>query len=377
VASITIALVRKKKIRKINMYSCTLLVLPKPTLGSVNVFERGALFAALLGLLVVTAPAATIRVPVDQPTIQGAINAANNGDLILVWPGTYFEHIDYHGKAISLYAKAGPTQTIIDGGNTGTAAVTFQMHEGAQSVLSGFTIQHATATSGISLLLASPTIIGNVFQNNVQQTGGFGAAIGGNNSSPVIENNTFISNSCDTQFDAGVVSFINGSSPHIINNIFMSNPCSAITLGLPQGTSPVVANNTIVQNRVGVRVDARVPTSAHLYANNILVANNVGLQVDFLVSGNEPTWTNNLVFNNGTNYSGIPDQTGQHGNISSDPRFLSQVTFQLRRTSPAVDAGTLSVPGLPPTDFAGNPRVFDGNGDGSALPDIGALEFIP
>jgi len=238
--------------------------------------------------------------------------------------------------------------------------VTLQSGEGTHSTLSGFTIQHGSAAfgAGVTLTFASATITRNVFRNNAQGSGGFGAAIGGNGSSPVIERNTFQANTCDTQFLSGVVSFVNSSSPLIINNIFFRNPCRAINMTLPEGNHPEIANNTIVQNSVGVRVDARVPTSTQLYANNVIVANDVGLQVDFLIPGNEPTWMNNLVFNNTINYSGIADQTGLNGNVSVDPQFVATRNFQLQPTSPAIDAGTLSVPNLPPTDFAGHIRGF-------------------
>src|SRR5690349_4799345 len=42
----------------------------------------------------------TIHVPGDQPTIQAAINAAADGDIVLVADGHYKENINFSGKAI-------------------------------------------------------------------------------------------------------------------------------------------------------------------------------------------------------------------------------------------------------------------------------------
>jgi serine protease len=340
--------------------------------------SQGVLASVVVCLLIATSDAALIHVPADQPTIQQAIDVANNGDLILVSPGTYFENIDYRGKSITVRSVAGPNQTILDGQNAGPV-VTFQTNEQAQSVLSGFTIQHGYAAvgGGVMLSATSPTITRNIFRANTQAAGGFGAAIGGDGASPTIERNTFDANSCGTSLLSGVVSFVNASAPLIINNIFQNNPSRAINLTLPAGYSPVVANNTIVQNSVGLRVDASVPEGTLFCANNIIVGNGVGLLVDYLTIGCQPTWMNNLVYNNGANYSGITDQTGLNGNVCADPQFLAKRNFRLKSSGPAIDAGTLLVPNLPATDFAGNPRSVDGNGDGSAIPDIGAFEFVP
>jgi len=66
-----------------------------------------------------------------------------------------------------------------------------------------------------------------------------------------------------------------------------------------------------------------------------------------------------------------PRDVAGPGNISANRRFINlrRFNFALRPDSPAIDAGTRAVPGLPRRDFAGEPRVVDGDQNGTGLPD--------
>ena len=82
--------------------------------------------------------AATINVPVDYTTIQAAIDAAGNGDVILVAAGTYAEAILIDAKNLTITGAGTGSSTI-----SGTALETdyiVRITNGAVVDFSGFTV---------------------------------------------------------------------------------------------------------------------------------------------------------------------------------------------------------------------------------------------
>lgn len=342
----------------------------------------------LIALLVLSAPASlaqatTLRVPTDHPTIQAAIDAAADGDKVVINPGVYSEQIDFLGKAITVTSRDGPANTIIDGMGAVTVVIFFS-GEGRSSVLSGLTIRNGLADIGAGVFIgsSSPTIRDNIFTGNHDHNDGWGVGIGGaGGGAPLIERNLFHSNVCGTTFLAGIVAIVNGSEPQIINNVFRDNGnCPAVNLTLEDGLLPQVSNNTFVGNKTGVYVDSRTGGSHHLVRNNIIVGNDVGIEVAFATGTlGLPRTLNNLVYGNDEDYRGLANQTGLDGNLSAPPLFRNEAQddFHLTANSPAIDAGESSAMTPPRTDFDRSDRPIDGNGDGAAVIDIGAFEFDP
>lgn len=128
-------------------------------------------------------------------TIQAAIHDANNGDLIKVYPGTYYETVDFNGVSCSV-SSTKPNDwdvvaaTIIDA-NGLENVVTFENSEDANAVLRGFTI--TGGQRGIYCSGASPKIRNCVIIDN--HCSGYGGGIhDGNSSSPKLTNCFFVEN---------------------------------------------------------------------------------------------------------------------------------------------------------------------------------------
>lgn len=117
--------------------------------------------------------AATIHVPENQPTIQSGIDAAENGDTVLVNDGIYTGegnvNISFGGKQITVKSRNGAEATIIDCQETpNTRGFAFESKETHASVLNGFTIKNGVHDlgGGIYCHTASPTIQNCIITQN-------------------------------------------------------------------------------------------------------------------------------------------------------------------------------------------------------------------
>jgi len=188
--------------------------------------------AAFLGVisLVSVAPATVIHVPQEYPTIQAGVDAAVDGDTVLVADGTYVGYgnrdIDPGGKAIVVMSKNGAEATIVDCQGTSSdphRGFLFHCGEDSSTVVRGFTVRNGWAHcgAGMDCYYSSPTIVGNVITGNTTPLCLWyeGGGIYCIESSAIIVGNTITENAAG--FGGGVAfSYL---SPTIVDNTIADN----------------------------------------------------------------------------------------------------------------------------------------------------------
>jgi hypothetical protein len=314
------------------------------------------LLSVLLALIVLCSTSvfgATIRVPTDYPTIQAGIDAAVGGDIVIVADGTYVgsgnKDLDFKGKAITVKSENGPDNCVIDCQGNGRG-FHFYSYETQSSVVSGFTITNGHAK--------------------------YGGAIECNTSSPTITNCKIIGNTADNV--GGGIRCGSGwwSSCTITNCIIIGNTAlwgGGIYLNdaRAQITNSTITGNTASYTGGGMRISASPAT----ITNSILWGNTPSeLSID---PGGVPA-TPTISYCDIKSYEHTDPTT-----IHTDPLFVdvsgqnpAEWDLHLQSSSPCIDTGSNVAPGLPATDFEGDPRKIDGDGDGTAIADMGADEYV-
>lgn len=179
-------------------------------------------------------PGGGLNVPSMYPTIQAAIDAAADGQEIVLADGVYTgagnRDLDFGGKHPILRSASGdPTQCILDvqgGPGDEHRAFVFSSGETSAAVVDGVTIRNGFTTGGggaIRLDGSSPTLRNILFLNNEAGTGG---AIHGQASSPAIEGCTFHGNAADQ----GQAIYCEGGSAPTANCVLITG---SIGSGLP------------------------------------------------------------------------------------------------------------------------------------------------
>ena len=263
--------------------------------------------------------AATLRVPQDFPTVQGAVAASISGDAIAVSPGLYAIPASacslangsqstcglvlHDGTAL---VGSGPAQTVLD-------------FSGAQI---GILLQNGTATIKLFHLRSASTDIfaylgSNITVNNVILTDPVGPSVIGmelnQGNSYIIHNNT-------------------------IDNIHQSSDPGAVAIDVPFGGVADIQNNVVTNNNRGL--------AAAAFSSGNYVFNDVVGSLDF-------NWGQ-------CTSAGCTAVSAPANNISADPLYCPD--FTLQPSSPA--------------RHAGNPAILNPDGTRSDIGAYGGPEAI-
>ncbi len=228
----------------------------------------------------------------------------------------------------------------------------------------------------INVVESSPRVINCTFINNSAIFGGaIYCEMGG---SIILTGCTFIANEA-SQYGGGLL-FWQGTDAVIANCAFIGNTAQE-GAGLCCYGNSVISNCTFVENTAWKFGGAISFAHDASLVNCILYGNTAPRGAEVVVRGSPTIDINHSNIQGGS--TGIYfDWHGTlnwgEGNIDEDPLFAFGTDYHLMSDSPCIDAGTNEPNStLPETDIDGSPRLLDGDGDGTAIIDMGAHEYNP
>ncbi len=245
------------------------------------------------------------------------------------------------------------------------------------TVFDGNIVENAGGGAAIHSTTGNVEIERALFKNNLAGKIGGGLTVEitktGKTSFIRMTNSIFFKNRAPNEGGDGVAFLTNAPYLYITNNSISLNSTpkgvgGGIAIALDANVEVNVFNNIIYGNSGGKGEDLYAfadPNDKFTYLN--LYNNILGPDSNFNTAQSPDFYTEGFAFYNHAN------------NITNDPLFVDQTNGDLHLTasSPAIDTGTNTpAGGLPPNDYDLNPRPLDGNGNGSAIADRGAFEYL-
>ena len=312
-----------------------------------------------------------IHVPGEYETIQAGIDAACNGDMVLVADGIYNgdgnKDLDFGGKAIEVKSEHGAEATIIDCEDDGRGFF-FHSGESESSVVSGFTIMNGYESNGggIYCFDSSPTLRDCIITGNTADNGG---GVYCSQSSIALIDCTITGNIADGD----------GGGIYCFGTLTMTNCSITDNKSDDDGGGIYCSESTLINCLIA---DNKAPDyGGGIYCSESLTLTNCTFTKNdgggIYCDDSSPILKNCILWRNFPDeiypptavvtYSDVRGGWEGEGNIDVDPLFVDpdNGSYYLGGCSPCVDAGTPN--GAPPDDIEGNPR--------DEFPDMGAFEF--
>ena len=350
-----------------------------------NTRHSAAVITLLAAAGVPVANAVIINVPGDEPTIQAGIDAAVDGDEVVVADGTYIgagnKNLAFNDRSLTLRSANGPANCVIDCEDDGRGF--FLRNESGTIIVEGITVTRgrvgAASPGGqrggaVFCVHVFATFVNCIFDDNHAHVGA-GVYVAETNTCAVfincqMTNAVFLADGSPDDIHAGAGAYVrSGAIAEFINCTFADN-----------AVRPNAADH--IGGGLHVRIDASVRlANCVLWGNSAFSGDQIGLTLGGIVTvqysdvqGGEAEV---VVVDDGTVNWG-------DGNIDADALFVNPDSgdYRLQAGSPAIDAGhNWAIAGLTDTDLDGNPRFAADENDfdpGCGIPvvvDMGAYEY--